>query len=280
MQRSEWPPSLLRELWETTVGFRAGPQAQSGARSPLAELARLRAAAGLWHGGRRLARGSNSAACHRRCCTTTRLAARNGGSCGGALPADCRPDSSGRWPSRWSPTCRATHRALAKGRGADSRPGSHEAAELWRLLGSLELLSVADKRELGAMLLDLGPREKIAAVKNAAIWALGRVGARVPLYGPLNTVVPVEAVASWIERVMKLRQETEMSPLALMQLARKTGDRYRDISEKLRREVVAWLKQRQAAPHLVQLVEEGGELEEAEQGMVFGESLPQGLRVL
>ena len=101
-----------------------------------------------------------------------------------------------------------------------------------------------------------------------------------PLYGPLNTVVPVEAVASWIKRVMKLRQETEMSPLALMQLARKTGDRYRDISEKLRREVVAWLKQRQAAPHLVQLVEEGGELEEAEQGLIFGESLPQGLRVL
>ena len=42
------------------------------------------------------------------------------------------------------------------------------------------------------MVADLAPREKIAAVMNAAVWALGRIGARVPLYGPLNTVVPAE----------------------------------------------------------------------------------------
>ena len=32
---------------------------------------------------------------------------------------------------------------MAKGRGVESRSGSHEAAELWRLLGSLELLSIS-----------------------------------------------------------------------------------------------------------------------------------------
>ena len=79
---------------------------------------------------------------------------------------------------------------------------------------------------------------------------------------------------------MAMRQEAETSPLALMQICRKTGDRYRDVSEKLRGEVLAWLKARQAPPHFLQLVAEGGELEAAEQGMVFGESLPQGLRLV
>ena len=79
---------------------------------------------------------------------------------------------------------------------------------------------------------------------------------------------------------MGMRQDAETSPLALMQICRKTGDRYRDVSEKLRIEVLEWLKARQAPAHFLQLVAEGGELEAAEQGMVFGESLPQGLRLL
>jgi molecular chaperone DnaK (HSP70) len=279
LQRSEWPPSLLRELWETTLEFEPGRKLSPAHEARWLSLLgfALRPGYGLavddWRVAqtRRLVTAllHNNPTCRAEWWILWRRIA-------GGLPA-------GQQRALAQPLMadvRATHRALAKGRGADSRPGSHEAAELWRLLGSLELLTVSDKRELGNMLLDLGPREKIAAVQNGAIWALGRVGARAPLYGPLNTVVPVEIVSTWIERLMKLRQGTEMSPLALMQLARKTGDRYRDVSEKVRREVVAWLKQRQAAPHLAQLVEEGGELEEAEQGLIFGESLPQGLRVL
>ena len=122
--------------------------------------------------------------------------------------------------------------------------------------------------------------EKVAAVRNAAIWALARIGARVPLYGPLNTVVSAEVVQPWVEGVMRMRREADTTPLALMQMARKTGDRYRDVSDGLRWEVLAWFKGRQIPPHFVQLVAEGDELGEAEQGLVFGESLPQGLRLL
>ena len=32
------------------------------------------------------------------------------------------------------------------------------------------------------------------------LWAIGRLGARVPLYGPLNTVVPAETAADWLTR--------------------------------------------------------------------------------
>jgi hypothetical protein len=67
--------------------------------------------------------------------------------------------------------------------------------------------------------------------------------------------------------------------LALMQLARRTGDRYRDLPEKLRREVLEWLSSAGAPGRFVQLVRDGGSLDTEEQGLVFGESLPTGLRV-
>jgi hypothetical protein len=63
-------------------------------------------------------------------------------------------------------------------------------------------------------------------------------------------------------------------------MARKTGDRYRDLAESLRSKVLDWFNVRQVPPHFIQLVAEGGQLEESEQSLVFGESLPQGLRLL
>jgi hypothetical protein len=41
-----------------------------------------------------------------------------------------------------------------------------------------------------------------------------------------------------------------------------------------------WLSRRGAAAHFVALVREGGNLDTEEQGLVFGESLPKGLRIL
>ena len=59
-------------------------------------------------------------------------------------------------------------RARPKGAARNRAAGSHEAAELWRLLGSLELLNIPDKIELGNMLLDMAPREKVSTVQSAA----------------------------------------------------------------------------------------------------------------
>ncbi len=278
MPRSEWPPSLLRHLWESLIEVDAGRKLSLAHESRWLSLLgfALRPGYGMavddWRVAqtRRLLTGLtfNNPTCRAEWWILWRRIA-------GGLP-------TGQQRALAQPLVadvRALDRALAKGRAPDFKPGSHEAAELWRLLGSVELLSIADKVELGGMVAELAPREKIAAVRNAAVWALGRIGARVPLYGPLNTVVPAEVAANWAVRVMAMRQEVETSPLALMQICRKTGDRYRDISEKLRGEVLTWLKARETPPHFVQLVAEGGELEAAEQGMVFGESLPQGLRL-
>ena len=82
------------------------------------------------------------------------------------------------------------------------------------------------------------------------LWAIGRLGARVPLDGPLNTVVPAETVARWLAALMSMRIESAEGPLAVMQLARRTDDRYRDLPEKMRRQAADWLRGLDAPRHL------------------------------
>ena len=176
---------------------------------------------------------------------------------------------------------RGLHRLLTtgKGRGGDFSFQPHETAEIWRLLGSFELLPAENKIELGNILLDLLPRRKMEPVRPAIVWALGRIGSRSPLYGPLNTVVPAGAAAEWLERLMDSAPGDPASVLAVMQLARHTEDRYRDLPDEHRAAAVKWLEAEHAPAHFVELVRSGGGLDTEEQGLVFGESLPKGLRL-
>jgi hypothetical protein len=148
------------------------------------------------------------------------------------------------------------------------------------MLGSLERLGASTKIELGDMLLDLIPKRKMESQRAALIWTLGRLGARQPSYGPLNTVVPVEVATRWLKELMRLREDEDaMLPLAVMQLARRTDDRYRDISDKLRQETLDWLSVGEIPKHYRTLVRRAERLDAEEQGLVFGESLPKGLVV-
>lgn len=165
-------------------------------------------------------------------------------------------------------------------RGEDAARRPTELAEVWRLLGSLELLDVARKNELGDILVSLIPKRKLAALQGPMIWALGRVGERVPVYGPLNTVVPPERAARWLKELLDCAVEDAANAgLTIMQLARRTADRYRDLNDAIRAAAIQWLTEQQAPSHLLQLVREGGQLDLDEQRQVFGESLPKGLQL-
>jgi hypothetical protein len=177
---------------------------------------------------------------------------------------------------------RGLHKRLVTGKGAsgDLSFGASESVEVWRLLGSLELLPLSTKIELGGLLVDVLPKRTMEPVRPAVLWTLGRVGARVPIYGPLNVVVPTDVAGDWTARLLDLSPDDALAAWALMQLTRRTGDRYRDISEKLRARVSESLKGRDAPAHFVKLVEEGGALDVAEQSQAFGEALPKGLRIM
>jgi hypothetical protein len=176
-------------------------------------------------------------------------------------------------------TLKSLHRRQTTGRQTEAQLPPHESLETLRLLGSLELLPVETKLDMGNMLLELLPKRKLDQIRPAIAWALARVGARAPVYGPLNAVVsPVDA-AAWLERLLEYEQTDAMSQFAAVQLARRTDDRYRDIPEPLRERVLVWLQQAGAAPHAIELVRTAGQLNVEEQARVFGEALPKGLRI-
>ncbi len=144
------------------------------------------------------------ARCRENWCTPVRAYATRRSSCGGGSRAACRAVSNRRWPipcslrSAISTTAMSPAPRVAKIRAV--RP--NELAEIWRLLGSLELLDVSRKIELGDMLVALLPKRKLANLQGPMIWTLGRLGQRVPVYGPLNTVVPSETVERWLDELL------------------------------------------------------------------------------
>ena len=174
-------------------------------------------------------------------------------------------------------------RALAKKlsggtvKTATMRP--EDTTEIWRLLASFELLNIDRKSELAKMILAIKEKKSMVKVKDVLIWTLGRLGQRVPLYGPLNTVVPVQMIEPWVEDIIRNQEPDRNSLFAVVQMSRRTNDRYRDISESLRADVLEWLEGNKAEAAYLKLVAEGGELDEENKDKAFGESLPKGLRI-
>jgi molecular chaperone DnaK (HSP70) len=161
------------------------------------------------------------------------------------------------------------------------KPEPHELAEMWRCAAALERLPAATKEELGAALArDLkGPRPP-----SHAAWCLGRLGARVPLYGPANTAVPAATATAWAEILLRnqpatARETTDLA-LALALVGRVANDRARDVEPELRGRLLARLDELNADEGLKRLVREYHDLGGEQQGQALGDALPVGLRLL
>lgn len=148
--------------------------------------------------------------------------------------------------------------------------------ELIVLLASLERLPVARRTQLGEWLL-----ERTWTDSHALIWtAIGRVGARVPLFASVNHVVPPKVVEPWIERLLRLDWKNVSSAAhASVQLARVTGDRARDVQERVRKKVEKRLVAINAKDAWIRSVRELVDVNEEERVAILGEGLPIGLRL-
>ncbi len=173
----------------------------------------------------------------------------------------------------------ATLRAKVRKPATTAKIGQHELAEMLRTLGALELLKESTKVELGDLLLELAGRERTPSLREAALWGLGRIGARVPVYGPLNALVEVETVEALGSALMHLKDAGQAAAFTLVQLTRLTQDRYRDVSEPTCQSAAHWLEANGNNTHFKELITKGGRLQEQEQRSVFGESLPRGLQI-
>ena len=136
-------------------------------------------------------------------------------------------------------------------------------------------------RALGQPLLKLGRR---SPVPPHVFWALTRLGARVLIYGPLNTVIHPEVAQTWLESLLPFDPANDNERLGwafcLAQLARKSGQRALDIDDSHRRSVLTALKGQTIPEHWARMVEEVVDLTGEEQGQMLGDTLPIGLRLL
>ncbi len=280
LPKDQWPPSALRALWEplrdATETRSKSPRHESrwlnlagyclrpGTGYPLDE-ARMKALWPVFHAGvlhpkdtqcwvewwvlwRRVAAGLNRA--HH-----DEIARR-------LTPFLLPPKGGGKKPTR-------------------PRPEPHEVGEMWRCAAALERLEARAKEPLGdALARELGR----PAAGTHALWCLGRLGARVPLYGPANTVVHPDAATRWTEAILArpaatAREAADLT-FALAQLARVAGDRARDLHPDLRRRVLERLEAL-GAPEATRLpVQEYHELGASQTGIALGDALPVGLRLL
>ena len=268
--RNGWPPSLLRELWQFLMDF------ESGRRKSQQHEARWLNLVGFC-----LRPGYGVAVDDWRVQQTWR---RLHGKL--AFPASqSRTESMILWRRIAGGLTTGQQRQLAEPliaslRGKSGRIEPHEAAETWRLIASMERLSVADKIDLGDIALREFGRKKNEKLRPALLWALGRLGCRQPVYGPLNTAIPSGRVESWIETLVAVDPPEAAVPLTIVQLGRRTGDRYRDLSEDTRSRTVRYLRSRSAPAHYLTLLAEGGSLDREEEAAVFGDSLPLGIRLV
>jgi hypothetical protein len=172
-------------------------------------------------------------------------------------------------------------RALVQGPKALPRPKGVQPEgldEMVRLGASLEHLDPADKAELGA---GLGVRLRDpAAAGGPWIWALGRLGARAPIYGSVHKTLPSQQAAQWVEGLLDPRiVKLEGALFALAQLARLTGDRSRDLEPEVRARVIEALRAAGASPSWERMVSEVVALEAADRARALGDTLPVGLAI-
>ncbi len=172
---------------------------------------------------------------------------------------------------------------LGRGGGRKHIP-RQEQAELWRLAASLELIPYAAKEELGAELL-----RKMAGGEGPprwGLWALGRLGTRLPQYGPVNECARPSFVGDWLRRAIPLLDaagadegERERAVYSIVQMARQTGDPARDVPARLREAAADALRRLGATAAQVHPLLELVPAAPPEQRLFYGDTVPAGLKL-
>jgi hypothetical protein len=150
--------------------------------------------------------------------------------------------------------------------------------DILRLLGSLERLDQKTKITLGESMLKLAQKEPALDV---AWWAVGRIAARVPLYGTLNNLIPADIAESWLDQLTAdYKKNPRAVPLAATMIGRVSGDRSRDINENYRDNLIKLLRATKSPLRWITLVSEKQILDQSDQSQIYGETLPAGLKLL
>jgi molecular chaperone DnaK (HSP70) len=155
------------------------------------------------------------------------------------------------------------------------KPDAKDA--LLEMASSLERVDPRRRAELGGWLL-----ERTWTERDPRLWAaLGRLGARTPTYASASCAVGAPTVERWLDHLLREKwQDLPTAPEAAMRMARLTGDRARDMPERLRLEVAKRLAAAGVPAERSRVVTEVVATDDREQASFLGDGLPAGLRLL
>jgi hypothetical protein len=160
-------------------------------------------------------------------------------------------------------------------KGSTKKLPDQERMEWWLAMANMERMEVEQKIRWGRLLLSEARSGKL---KLLEIWALSRLGAREMLYGSADRVIPAGEAMAWINALMSSRDKNSKARVrAVIQMARKTGDRLRDLEDEAVGNIRQWILDQPEKDSNIRLLEEVVPLEKEEKSAIFGESLPLGL---
>lgn len=159
-------------------------------------------------------------------------------------------------------------------KAAKTKLPPQQRMEMWMALANMERLGAKEKVDWGqALISEITPKKS----QPQQFWALSRMGARKLLYGPVDRVISPEKASRWISFLLDTRwKHPKTAGSALVQMARKTGDRARDIDDQLIKRVIQWLEAHDMKNE-TRVLKTAAPLEETDESVLFGESLPAGL---
>ncbi len=178
----------------------------------------------------------------------------------------------------WDQIAWYLHPPTRKPRKRPPGPKALAYDDMVRLAGALERVPADEKAKVGGWLaqrLD-GDDENVQTW-----WALGRLGARVPFYGSAHKVVPRHVASQWLALALTFDwRECAEAAFAATMLARRSGDRERDVEASLGEQVADRLILAGHPESWVTMVREVAHLDRADEKRIFGDSLPPGLRLV
>jgi molecular chaperone DnaK (HSP70) len=152
---------------------------------------------------------------------------------------------------------------------------NQELVELLRMAASFELLPEQDKIQLGNLLKKTIRRD---GPNTISVWALARVGARRLVYGGPDYVVKPEMAEGWVGALLEFDWSKEAYiPYSAILMARVTGDRKLDLAAETMAKVQKQIETCPASEHLYDLLMNLAALDENDQKLFFGDSLPHGI---
>jgi len=151
----------------------------------------------------------------------------------------------------------------------------HERNHVWRLVGHLERLPVGEKERFGWLAL----KSPISFAGDAvALYAVGRLGARMLSYAPPEFLIHQAVANQWTEFLLVRNASAGGSyqDLALRELGRKTSDRLSRIDDVLRKRIIDLFKKTGKKKSFFAPLLDVQEFKADDYATLCGEELPSG----